>query len=84
MGRRIGELKKEKRLLQRLTTEFPADPGQAQTQVHQDLHTHVHSGHGWKQPKCPLMDEWISKLWYTHTMDEKECTDIYVKMWIDL
>ena len=18
----------------------------------------------WKQPKCPLMDEWIKKLWY--------------------
>ena len=23
----------------------------------------------WKQPKCPLTDEWIKKLWYTYTME---------------
>ena len=23
----------------------------------------------WKQPKCPLTDEWIKKLWYIHTME---------------
>ena len=22
----------------------------------------------WKQPRCPLTDEWIQKLWYIHTM----------------
>jgi len=22
----------------------------------------------WKQPKCPLTDEWIKKIWYTYTM----------------
>ena len=22
-----------------------------------------------KQPKCPLTDEWIKKMWYTHTVD---------------
>ena len=21
----------------------------------------------WKQPKCPLTDEWINKMWYIHT-----------------
>ena len=21
----------------------------------------------WKQLKCPLTDEWIKKMWYTHT-----------------
>ena len=21
----------------------------------------------WKEPECPLMDEWIKKVWYTHT-----------------
>ena len=21
----------------------------------------------WKQPKCPLTDEWMKKMWYTHT-----------------
>ena len=23
----------------------------------------------WKQTKCPLMDEWIKKKWYIHTME---------------
>ena len=23
----------------------------------------------WKQPRCPLTDEWIKKLWYIRTMD---------------
>ena len=22
----------------------------------------------WKQPKCPLTDEWIKKMWYVYTM----------------
>ena len=23
----------------------------------------------WKQPRCPLTDEWIKKLWHIHTME---------------
>ena len=23
----------------------------------------------WKQPRCPLTDEWIQKLWYVYTME---------------
>ena len=23
----------------------------------------------WKQPRCPQTDEWIKKLWYTHTVE---------------
>ena len=23
----------------------------------------------WKQPRCPLADEWIQKLWYIYTME---------------
>ena len=23
----------------------------------------------WKQPRCPLANEWIKKLWYIYTMD---------------
>ena len=23
----------------------------------------------WKQPKCPLIDDWIRKMWYTYTME---------------
>ena len=22
-----------------------------------------------KQPKCPMTDEWIKKMWYIHTME---------------
>ena len=23
----------------------------------------------WKQPKCPLIEDWIKKIWYIHTME---------------
>ena len=23
----------------------------------------------WKQPRCPLADEWVRKLWYEYTME---------------
>ena len=23
----------------------------------------------WKQPKCPLTDEWIKKMWHIYTME---------------
>ena len=23
----------------------------------------------WEQPRCPLTDEWIKKLWYIYTME---------------
>ena len=23
----------------------------------------------WKQPKCPLADDWIRKMWYIYTME---------------
>ena len=23
----------------------------------------------WKEPKCPLLDEWIKKMWYIYTME---------------
>ena len=23
----------------------------------------------WKEPKCPLMDDWIKKMWYIYTME---------------
>ena len=24
----------------------------------------------WKQPKCPLTDEWIKKMWHVYTMED--------------
>ena len=23
----------------------------------------------WKQPKCPLVEEWIKRMWYIYTME---------------
>ena len=31
----------------------------------------------WKQPKCPLTDEWIRKMWYTHTHKHIYVTEYY-------
>ena len=43
----------------------------------------------WKQPKSPLMDEWINKLWYIHTMGcctalRKKEIQILVTTWMNL
>ena len=32
------------------------------------MHPSVHCGKTWKQPKCPLTEEWIKKMWYIYTM----------------
>ena len=29
----------------------------------------IHNSHQWKQPKCPLTDEWIHKMWHIHTVE---------------
>ena len=43
----------------------------------------------WKQPKCPMTDEWIKKMWYVYTMEyystiERHDTVSFVEMWMDL
>ena len=43
----------------------------------------------WKQPKCPLTDEWIKKLWYIYTMEyylaiKRNEIGSFVEMWMDL
>ena len=43
----------------------------------------------WKQPKCPLTDEWIKKMWYIHTMEyysaiRKNEIMLYAATWMDL
>ena len=43
----------------------------------------------WKQPKCPQTDEWIKKIWYTHTMEyypaiKRNKTLLYAETWMDL
>ena len=45
----------------------------------------------WKQPKCPLTDEWIKKMWYIyiHTMEyylaiKRNEIGSFVEMWMEL
>ena len=42
----------------------------------------------WKQPKCPLTDEWI-KMWYIYTMEyysaiRRNETGSFVETWMNL
>ena len=42
----------------------------------------------WKQPKCPLTEEWI-RMWYTHTMEYYSATKtketmLFAATWMDL
>ena len=43
----------------------------------------------WKQSKCPLIDEWIKKMWYIYTMEyylaiKKNEIMSFVATWMDL
>ena len=43
----------------------------------------------WKQPRCPLADEWLRKLWYIYTMEyylaiEKNAFESVLMRWMKL
>ena len=43
----------------------------------------------WKQPKCPLTDEWIKKMWHIYTMEyysaiKRNDIELFVVRWMDL
>ena len=43
----------------------------------------------WKQPRCPLADEWIRKLWYIYTMEyysaiKKNALESVLMRWMNL
>ena len=43
----------------------------------------------WKQPKCPLTDEWITKMWHIYTMEcysaiKRNETELFVVRWMEL
>ena len=43
----------------------------------------------WKQPKCPLTDEWIKKMWHIYTMEyystiKRNEIELFVVRWKDI
>ena len=43
----------------------------------------------WKQPKCPSTDNWLKKMWYTHTVEyysaiKKNQILPFAATWMDL
>ena len=43
----------------------------------------------WKQPKCPLTEEWIKKTWYIYTMEyysaiKRNEIPAFVATWMDV
>ena len=43
----------------------------------------------WKQPRCPLTDEWIKKLWYIYPMEyysaiKMNTFELVLMMWMNL
>ena len=41
----------------------------------------------WKQPKCPLTDEWIKKMWYTmeyYSAIKRNEIELFAVRWMDL
>ena len=70
------------RFLKRLKIELPYDPAipllgiyPDKTLIRKDTCTHMFIAalftiaKMWKQPKCPLTDEWIKKMWYIYIME---------------
>ena len=92
----------EWRFLKKLKIELPYDPANPllgiypeKTIIRKDTYTPVFIAalftiaRSWKQPKCPLTDEWIKKLWHVYTMEyysaiKRNEIESFVEMWMDL
>ena len=67
------------RYLRNLYIELPYDPAITlvgiypdKTFLEKDTCTHMFIAaiaKTWKQPKCPLIDDWIRKMWYIYTVE---------------
>ena len=70
------------RLLEKLGIKPPYDPAipllgiyPEETKIEKDICTPMFISalftiaRTWKQPRCPLTDEWIKKLWHVYTME---------------
>ena len=88
--------------LKKLKIELPYDPAipllgiyPEKTIIQKDTCTPVFIttlftiARSWKQPKCPLTDEWIRKMWYMYTMEhysaiERNESGSFLDTWMDL
>ena len=70
------------RFLKKLEIKLPYDPAipilgiyPEETKIEKDTCTPLFTAalfttaRTWKQPRCPLTDEWLRKLWYIYTME---------------
>ena len=70
------------RFFKKLEIELPYDPAiplcdvhTKETRIERDMWTPMFIttlftiSRAWKQPRCPLADKWIRKLWYIYTME---------------
>ena len=71
-----------RRFPKKLEIELPYDPGipllviyTKETTIERDTCTPMFItalftiARRWKQPRCPLADEWVKKFWYIYTME---------------
>ena len=90
------------RFLKKLKIELPYDPAiplpgiyTEKTIIQKDTCTPMFIAElftiarSWKQPKCPLTDEWIKKMWYIYRMEyysaiKRNKMGSFVETWMDL
>ena len=90
------------RLLKTLKIELPYDPAISllgiyaeKAIIQNDTGTPVFNAavftiaRTWKQPKCPMTDEWIKKMWHIYTMEyysaiKRNEIELFVVRWMDL
>ena len=81
------------RFLKTLEIELPYDPAipllgihTKETRIERDTYTPIFIAalfiiaRTWKQPRCPLADERIRKLWYIYTMEYYSANYFLIKM----
>ena len=90
------------RFLKKLEIELPYDPEISllgihteETRIERDACTPMFIAalfiiaRTWKQPRCPLADKWIRKLWYIYTMEyysdiKKNTFELVIMRWMKL
>ena len=49
----------------------------------------IYNSQAWKQPKCPLTDNWIKKMWHIYSMEyysaiKRNEIELFVVKWMGL